>query len=182
MFHYSKKDNILIISKIPVRKTCTIYQETEIYKSYQHYINYGLIEDIKNYIIPELDKAVHGADTSEEVKIRIEEGRSYVHYDNTSSYRGDEYNSAFISLSLSWCREGTKPFCAFKVPYMDASGVIYKNGKQYALISELVQDDDITFSKGKLKIITKNGYFIQLNEASTGSNIVYRKKIIHPWK
>lgn len=182
MFHYSKKDNILIISKIPVRKTCTIYQETEIYKSYQHYINYGLIEDIKNYIIPELDKAVHGADTSEEVKIRIEEGRSYVRYDNTSSYRGDEYNSAFISLSLSWCREGTKPFCAFKVPYMDESGVIYKNGKQYALISELVQDDDITFSKGKLKIITKNGYFIQLNEASTGSNIVYRKKNYSPLK
>lgn len=100
----------------------------------------------------------------------------------TYSYRGDEYNSAFISLSLSLCREGTKPFCAFKVPYMDESGVIYKNGKQYALISELVQDDDITFSKGKLKIITKNGYFIQLNEASAGSNIVYRKKNYSPLK
>ena len=59
---------------------------------------------------------------------------------------------------------------------MDKSGVIYKNGKQYALISELVQDDDITFSNNELKIITKKGCFIKFKEANKGSILEYRKK------
>lgn len=174
MFNFDTKRNVLEISKIPYKKNDTVYQISEASQSYDQYKREGLLRDIEELLIPELNNAVGG--TEDEPRLWLKKGSGIVRYDTTSTYKGYEYNSAWISLCTPSFPQGTKPFCIFKLPFMDEYGVLNREGKKYALLNELVQDDDITYNDGELKIITKDGCHIKLGKASSGSKVVYRKK------
>lgn len=172
MFNYDEQNNVLEIYRIPYKKKSTVYEKAESYESYMQYVNHGLKSDIKEYLIPALNTAVGGTDDVPRIWLET----CKVEFDTTSDYQGHKYNSAFVSLGSPAFPFGAKEFCIFKLPYMDEYGVLEREGKQYALINELVQDDDITYSRQELKVITKRGCYINLKPSSKCPVVVYRGK------
>lgn len=173
MFNYKEEDNLLEISKIPIAPTRVQYEDCDMYQSYMQYVNGGLEKDIRELLIPALSKAVEEA-TGESLFVK----NCKVFFDNHATYKGYEYYSAEVELDGFGLCSVTDPFVIFKLPYMDRFGLLEREGKQYALISELVQDDDITYKDNELKIITKGGCYINLK--NTGNSfqpkVMFRKK------
>lgn len=162
MFKYDEKENIMDIYKVRKLEKSTAYQPTEVWKSYEEYRKVGLKKDIEELLIPALNDIVKSFDSD----IELVNIASYdCRYDNTSNYSGHAYNSAFVKFGGSLLMTTySKPFCIFKLPYMDEYGMITREGKNYALISELVQDDDITYNDNVLKIVTEEGCYINIDK------------------
>lgn len=173
MFRFNKDESTLEVSKIRLPEPSTVYEVAETWKSYEWYRKVGLRRDIEEVLLPLLNKAIRGGKEGVD-RIYLDEYKCV--YDNTANYMGHEYNSAFVKFKGLSIPDNAKPFCVFKLPYMDEYGLVKREGKQYALISELVQDDDITFNKGEMKIVTKLGCFINLKESASGPMMMYRKK------
>lgn len=168
MFYFDNKHDRLVICKVPKEKPNYVYEECDMYKSYMKYVKEGMIEDISNKFIPALSQTLENAGESE---IYIKDFE--VFEDKYSNYRGWEYYSLKVNFGGIGVGNDMDKFVIFKIPYMDKFGVVYREGKTYALISELVQDDDITYGDGELKIITKGGCYINIKAASkTSKNIV----------
>lgn len=176
MYSYDEKRDILTISKIPVVGTQLEYQNSEMYESYIDYVENYLIDDIDEFIIKPLDKAVSEGkllDSYFYLKRRDKQGKklSYVKKDVTS-YRGYENMVVYISLACAQYIDGTNPFIAMKIPYMDKYGILHKDDRQLAMIGSLVQNDDITFEAGKsvdkaeLKIVTAGGNYYNIKQSS----------------
>ena len=172
MFNFDKANNVLEIYRIPYKERCTVYEKTDSYESYIQYVNHGLRSDIEEYLIPALNAAVGG--TEDVPRLWLE--KCEVVFDTTSDYQGHKYNSAFVSIASPAFPFGAKKFCIFKLPFMNEYGVLEREGKQYALINELVQDDDITYSREELKVITKRGCYINLKPSSKCPKVVFRGK------
>jgi len=170
MYSYDEEREVLTISRIPVAETKLVYEDSEMYKSYMNYVQNRLINDIEEYVIKPLDEAL-GGNTDIWLQRVDKNGKPLckVVEDSTASYQGWEYYSAFISLGSTAYIHGGKPFCAMKIPMMDRYGILHKENRDLAIISSLVQDEDITYDKGELKIITEGGNFYNLK--STASNI-----------
>lgn len=173
MFRFNKEESTLEVSKIRLPEPSTVYEVAETWESYEWYRKVGLRRDIEEVLLPLLNKAIRGGKEGVD-RIWLEDYKCV--YDNTSNYMGHEYNSAFVKFGGLSIAKDAKPFCLFKLPYMDEYGLVKREGKQYALISELVQDDDITYNKGELKIVTRLGCYINLKESASGPKMMYRKK------
>lgn len=176
MYSYDKERDILTISKIPVTETQLEYRNSEMYESYIAYLENQLIDDINEFVIKPLDKAVSEGrllDSYFYLKKKDKKGKklSYIKKDVTS-YQGYENMVVYISLACAEYIDGTTPFVAMKIPYMDKYGILHKDGRKLAVIGSLVQDDDITFDIGKsidkaeLKIVTAGGNYYNIKQSS----------------
>lgn len=159
MFEYDDNKQVLTISKIPVIKKGHKYQPSEMYLSYMKYITEGAVDDVKNILIKELNAELGGSYNKVDLlDIKVEE-------DIYSSYHKYKKYSVFCK-----CRFGTlavnndevRPFSIMKLPWMDEDGALSKDGKKYAMISELVQDDYITFNGQKVKVVTETGRVVNM--------------------
>ena len=174
MFKYDSSKNVLKIYKVPVRAESTVYGTSEVYDSYLKYKNVGLQRDIEDYLLPALKHELNKGNRGIEDSLILTSCR--VVLDSTSEYHNYAYNTAFVKLDSTMFRGATAEFPIFKLPCMDEFGVIQRSGKQYALISELVQDDDITYSPKNLKVITSEGCFFSLTGEAKSIKIVVGKK------
>lgn len=171
MFIYDSENEELTICKVDVPEPSTVYEASEMYESYEKYRDHGLAEDIQEVLIPELNRVMTGSSIKEKIwveDIQIREQRNSVR----------EYSNylAMVKLGGIGISEIAKEFCIFKLPYMDKFGVLERDGKKYAVISELVQDDDITYNNGELKIVTKLGCFVNLEGRSEKPKVKFRDK------
>mgnify|MGYP001056605049 FL=1 len=176
MFDYDSEKKLLTVSKIPIAARSTVYEETDMYKSYKQYRDVGLEADIRDILLPKLNEILNPTGNRNLDLLWID--KVEVKYDNTSTYRGYEYYSAFVTFGGLGLDNVSKPFCLFKLPYMDKFSLLKREGKKYAMISEIIQDDDITFSNNELKIITKGGCFINLKENSRNPKMVFNRQNI----
>ena len=171
MFNYDVANNVLEIFKIPYNQRDTVYEESDNYTSYMKYLNETLKEDIKHYLIPEINKLLDSA-SEDDFPLSLESYRVV----EEESYHGYKYYSVLVKLGGIGINRYSKEFCIMKMPYMDKYGIIGRSGKYYAMLRELVQDDDITFNKNVLKVITALGCFISLKASSKEPTITFRKK------
>ncbi len=170
---FDSDKGILTISKIPVKYAGSVYEVSDAYESYARYRDYGLEQDIREQLMPLLQEIV-GSDGSIIDNVWLKDYE--IVYDNTSTYLGHEYYSAFVTLTSTRFEGKSAKFCIFKLPYMDEYGVLSREGKEYALINELVQDDDITYNEGELKIITYGGCYVNLKGRGAKPKVTFRKK------
>lgn len=163
MLSYDKEKQLLCIGKVPYAKESYEYQETDMHKSYMKYVTEGVIEDIKDLV----DRLGEALVKTSESSIHLD---SYeIVLDKHASFKGYEYYSVRVTFGGLGLADLMQPFVIFKIPYMDDFGVVYREGKTYALISELVQDDDITYGDNELKVITKGGNYINIKPTGSGS-------------
>lgn len=173
MFIYDEKNQMLCICKVPYAERTYAYQESDMHKSYMQYVREGVIKDIE-YFIEKLSEALVKTKESE---IYLKDYEVFI--DKHSTFKGYEYYAVKVTFGGYGLGDLMKPFVIFKVPYMDNFGVLYREGKTYAVISELVQDDDITYGDNELKIITKGGNYINIKPTGSGSGKMvtkFRKK------
>lgn len=170
MYAFNKSEKELKIYKCVTPEPGTVYESTEMFESYEKYRKTGLEADIRNVLFPLLNKELGMPEG--ESKIWVSD--CSVKYDNAADYRNYEYYSAFVKIGGFGITELSKPFCIFKLPYMDEFGVVKREGKQYAMISELVQADGITFGKGELKVITEGNCYINLKDKAKNPKMTYR--------
>ena len=174
MFNYNEDSNVLEIFKVPYRDLGTVYKEDDNYTSYKRYLDKTLKEDIEKSLMPEINKLLSN-NATDDFPLYLE---SYRVVEEEAYYKGNKYYSVMVSIGGIGLAGATKEFCLMRMPYMDPYGVIERYGKYYALIRELVQDDDITYNKGVLKIITALSCFINLKDSSAEPKMVFRKKNI----
>lgn len=179
--NFDSGKGILTINKVPIKYAGTVYEKSDQWKSYMQYVNNGLAKDIKELLIPELD-AIAKAEGSDIDYLRL--GSCEVLWDNTADYLGNEYYAAFVTFYSTRILDKSAKFCIFKLPYMDEYGVLTRDKKKYAIISELVQGDDITYNrnksnnKGELKVITAGGCYINMKGSAYKPKMTFRKKDI----
>lgn len=178
MNKYDEERDLLILSQIPVEEKSTVYPTSYMYESYMDYIENQWLTDIEELLIKPLDAAMATScklvlDKNIYIPTDGKTGKKKMRvvYDNTVTYKGWAYYSAFISLGCLAYIKGTKEFCIMKIPVMDKFGVIHRDGKEYALIGSLVQDDAITFDNTKaheteLKIVTEGGNFYNIKHSA----------------
>ncbi|MBQ2885847.1 MAG: hypothetical protein IJE43_19150 [Alphaproteobacteria bacterium] len=170
MFLYDEKRNELVICKVPIEEPDYKYKECDMYKSYMKYVEKGIIEDVRDKLIPALSESL---ENSGEHEVHVKDYE--VILDRYSTYRGYEYYTLLVNFGGIGIGQDMAKFPIFKIPYMDKFGVIYREGKTYALISELSQDSDITFGDDELKIVTKGGCYINIKSPSKVSNSLVTK-------
>lgn len=177
MYEYDEKRDILFVSRVPVRKPDLVYKSSEMYKSYMKYIKTQFLEDIEEYVIKPINEKAARRGAKLGGVCWMNQAHCEVKYDTAASYTGNEYWSAFISLgSPRLLTEETPKFCAMRIPAMDRYGVVKREGHSLALIASLVQDDDITFDKSGLKVITEGGNFINLIQKGKEMKMEFRNK------
>ena len=170
MFLFDEKNDRLVICKVPKEQPSYEYEECDMHKSYMKYVTEGMLADVNEKLIPALSETLENSGESE---IHVKDWE--VFDDKYSTYRGWEYYSLKVNFGGIGVGEDMPKFVIFKIPYMDKFGMIHREGKTYALISELVQDDDITYGDGELKIITKSGCYINIKNPSNTSNKMVTK-------
>ena len=164
MYSFDEENDVLCISKVPYPEKNYVYQECDMYKSYMKYVNEGMAQDIMKLI----DKLSAVLTASGESAVWLESAR--VFNDRYENYKGYAYWSLEVTFGGIGLGDLSKPFVIFKIPVMDMFGTVYREGKTYALISELVQDDDITYGDDELKIITKGGNYLNIKPISKSSS------------
>lgn len=175
MYSYDEGRDILCISQIPVRHEEYVYQSSPMYESYCKYLKRQVFIDLGLYVLKPLNEAISGmvdkrikdevlAESREEGTYKVK-GREVV--EDVARVRGDSQKLVKMSLSNRYLGE-SKPFTILRVPGMDKYGVIHRRARGEALIGELVQSDDITFDKQELKIMTKEGRYINIVQGAYG--------------
>lgn len=149
MYKFDSKSRILVATKLPLKPVSNVYEESDQYKSYMQYVNVGIREDIEKLLLTKLNN-IFGKDSDD----RIFLDGFQVREDNTANYKGFSYYSVFVKF---WYKDlptlKAPEFCIFKIPKMDIFGVIRKDNKRYAVISQLKPSETITYDiKGKLDI------------------------------
>lgn len=166
MFRYNKDTGFLEVSKYPLPKVSTVYQDSPMYTSFMKYIKdkTGLLADIKEFIArmnDVLSESCGSCVTLHSYRVRKD------CVDNQMQY------SVFVKLWFSSTGEETPEFCIFKLPYMDRFGKLEYSGNEYCLISTLVQDATISYdiksdgTKKQLKLILDNGFNLLFSTMSS---------------
>lgn len=169
MFFFDNENQVLRIGKVPHPEKNYEYQECDMYKSYMQYVQEGMTLDIMTLV----DKLSAVLVAAGESSIYLKSAR--IIDDHYSNYKGYEYQSLEVTFGGIGLGDLMKPFVIFKIPMMDKFGTLYREGKSYALISELVQDDDITYGDNELKVITAGGNYLNIKPANKNSNRMVSK-------
>lgn len=170
MFTWDSKEHMLCVHKVPYAKVENVYPESDMYRSYMRFVKYSVKDIIRNELVAELGSILEDA-----CSVGIETGDISVFLDVNSSFRGYEYYSVRLVLKSLWLNDGIQPFVVFKVPVMSKAGVITRENKQYAVISEIVQADDLTYNDGELKLVTASGCFVNMKSTSSTSGNIKTK-------
>ncbi|MDE5638589.1 MAG: hypothetical protein K2I47_02145, partial [Odoribacter sp.] len=131
--------------------------------------------DINQYVLKPLNDAISGVVDKHIETGLIREARDTENYkiigrsveDDTARVRWESQKLVKMSLSNTYIGK-SKPFTILRVPGMDKYGVIHRRVRGEALIGEIVQSDDITFDNQELKLMTKEGRFINIRQAANG--------------
>lgn len=172
MLNYNAEQNVLEAFKVPYAPRSYVYKEDDMYESYRKYLEKGMEEDLKRVFIPELNKILNKDLASDTYPVSLKSIRIV---EEESRYMSSRMYSVFVRLNGLGNAQVPPEFCIFKIPYMDQFGMLERNGKSYAMIRELVQDDDITLSNNQLKIITRDGYYINVMLDGASLKMKFRK-------
>lgn len=159
MLEFDEKTLTLTAYQVPRKKKSTVYEESDMYVSYQDYLNNKLEGDIQEYVIGALNDIFKGP--------RFKVRDIYIK-ESDDSYNQSKQYSVFAVLET--CGELTLSSEFIKImdlPYMDKYGVIKHNGKGRVMVRKLVQADDVTFDGDILKTITLGSCYISMTQAGS---------------
>lgn len=171
MSSFDSKTKFLILGNKPLDPVIKSYEDSDHYKSYKKYLEKGLKEDIENILIPSLNELLKdkGIDLeSHDSMITIQKEESFMkHVKNTVKLslveKGaiDFYNREDGLRAFTFKDKKLNPFTLLELPYMDKSGILYNNGKEYVVINSLTLEDNLTFNGKELKLVdTENSLTI----------------------
>ena len=174
MFQFDQDKTVLRISKIknPVDRNF-VYEKTEMYESYIRYVESGIRKDLKELLIPALNKHIN-----ERFETFVVNDIEVVR-DATADYSGNVVYSVFMNWSPAgkWNAPKAK-FCIFELPLMDEYGLLTRQGKEYAMIAELVHSDDVTYNaKSGLRIVTLGNRFVSLSGRPEKAKFKFTKNL-----
>lgn len=163
MSSFDSKTGFLVLGDLALDKVIDKYSDSDQYRSYSKYVQEGLLKDIQEVLVPELNKLFDGKD------IVFDPNKSDVLVKKEISFGGHVMNTVKLSLfeenaTVTFTRpDGTagfevkdvmlNGFTLLELPYMEKSGMLLQGGKSYVVINALTLEDALTFDGSKLKFV-----------------------------
>ena len=175
MLRYNVEENILEAFRVPYRKKDYHYQDSDMYTSYQTYIRGQVINDLQEVFMPVLNATLltskHNAKKSKELATSTYPlALTDFVIEKHSSFNGYTEYQVLAALQGEGIIGKTNRFCLLRIPEMDRFGVVYRKGKAWALLRELVQGNEIVVDGPSLKIITAGSCFVNMIFNNTKSH------------
>jgi DNA-directed RNA polymerase beta subunit len=163
---FDEKTKFLILGDSSLDRIIDTYVDSDQYRSYKKYIDVGLIKDIREILIPELNKLF------EDKNVDFDPDKSTIKVVRDISFSKHLLNSAKVgllqsnatnvinnpdgSLGFKIADKQLNAFTLIELPYMERSGILLKDGKSYVVINSLTLEDALTFDGSKLKFVDSN--------------------------
>lgn len=163
MSSFDSKTGFLVLGDLALDNIIDKYSDSDQYRSYRKYIEKGLQTDIREVLIPELNKLFDDKD------VDFDPSRSTVLVKKEVDFANYVMNTVKLSLLEASATKVVKNedgtlgfkvvdnqlngFTLLELPYMERSGILLHQGKSYVVINALSLEDALTFDGERLKFV-----------------------------
>lgn len=160
---FDSKTGFLILGDLALDKVIDKYNDSDQYRSYSKYIEKGLEIDVRETLIPELNKLLTDKDITFDANrsnILVKKEVDFANYVTntvklsmleegaTQTYKKEDGTLAFRVVDNQ-----LNGFTLLGLPYMERSGILLHEGKSYTIINSLSLEDALTFDGERLKFV-----------------------------
>lgn len=165
MSSFDIENKFLILGERSLDDIIDKYDDSDQYRSYRRYLDVGLRKDVKEYLIPTLNKILEKKNiflSEDEFDIDIRESVGYANSMRYAILLTLTQEQVFVKKDKDPLSKemvlGKKKLATFEFmtfPYMDKAGILYYKGIQspHVLINSLALNDALTFDGSRLKLV-----------------------------